>query len=60
MSYRFILNEVSYFGPGARKELPEVLNRLGGKKFCCNRQRIVEIRCCQDGDRCYGRGRNTV
>ena len=31
MSYRFILNEVSYFGPGARKELPEVLNRLGGK-----------------------------
>ncbi len=32
MSYRFILNEVSYFGPGARKELPEVLNRLGGKK----------------------------
>lgn len=32
MSYRFILNEVSYFGPGARKELPEVLNRLGCKK----------------------------
>ena len=23
---------MSYFGPGARKELPEVLNRLGGKK----------------------------
>lgn len=32
MSYRFILNEVSYFGPGARKELPEVLDRLGAKK----------------------------
>lgn len=32
MSYRFILNEVSYFGPGARKELPEVLKRLGATK----------------------------
>lgn len=32
MVNRFILNEVSYFGPGARKELPEVINRLGGKK----------------------------
>ena len=32
MVNRFILNEVSYFGPGARKELPEVVNRLGLKK----------------------------
>ncbi|MCH5232308.1 MAG: lactaldehyde reductase [Muribaculaceae bacterium] len=32
MINRFILNEVSYFGPGARKELPEVVNRLNGKK----------------------------
>lgn len=32
MIHRFILNEVSYFGPGARKELPEVVKRLGGKK----------------------------
>ena len=32
MAQRFILNEVSYFGPGARKELPEVLNRMGVKK----------------------------
>lgn len=32
MVNRFILNEVSYFGPGARKELPEVINRLNGKK----------------------------
>lgn len=32
MVNRFILNEVSYFGPGARKELPEVIGRLGGKK----------------------------
>lgn len=32
MSYRFILNEMSYFGPGARKELPEVLRRLGAEK----------------------------
>lgn len=29
---RFILNEVSYFGPGARKELPGVVERLGFKK----------------------------
>ena len=28
MINRFILNEVSYFGAGARKELPEVLKRL--------------------------------
>ncbi len=32
MINRFILNEVSYFGPGARRELPEVINRLGKKK----------------------------
>lgn len=32
MVHRFILNEVSYFGPGARKELPEVVNRLGKSK----------------------------
>lgn len=32
MAQRFILNEVSYFGPGARKELPEVLSRMGVKK----------------------------
>lgn len=32
MVNRFILNEVSYFGPGARKELPGVVNRLGFKK----------------------------
>ena len=32
MAQRFILNEVSYFGSGARKELPEVLTRMGVKK----------------------------
>lgn len=32
MSYRFILNEVSYFGPGSRKELPNVLARMGASK----------------------------
>jgi len=32
MVQRFILNEVSYFGPGAREVLPEEINRLGGKK----------------------------
>ena len=32
MTNRFILNEVSYFGPGARKELPEEIRRLGKSK----------------------------
>ena len=32
MVNRFILNEVSDFGPGARKELPGVVARLGFKK----------------------------
>ena len=32
MVNRFILNEVSYFGPGARKELPGVVARFGFKK----------------------------
>ena len=32
MVNRFILNEVSYFGPGARKELAGVVSRLGFKK----------------------------
>lgn len=32
MVNRFILNEVSYFGPDARKELPGVVARLGYKK----------------------------
>lgn len=32
MANRFILNELSYFGAGARKELPGVVDRLGFKK----------------------------
>lgn len=32
MVNRFILNEVSYFGPGARKQLPAEMNRLGAQK----------------------------
>ncbi len=32
MVNRFILNELSYFGAGARKELPAVVARLGFKK----------------------------
>ena len=32
MVNRFILNEVSYFGPGARRELPGVVARFGFKK----------------------------
>ena len=32
MVNRFILNELSYFGAGSRKELPAVVERLGFKK----------------------------
>lgn len=32
MINRFILNEVSYFGPGARKVLPQEISRMGYKK----------------------------
>ena len=32
MINRFILNEVSYFGPGAREVLPQAIARLGFKK----------------------------
>lgn len=32
MIHRFILNETSFFGPGARKELPEAIRRTGKSK----------------------------
>ena len=32
MIHRFILNEVSYFGPGSREVLPQEISRLGLKK----------------------------
>ena len=32
MINRFILNEVSYFGPGAREVLPQEISRMGYKK----------------------------
>lgn len=36
MVNRFIINEVSYFGPGARKELPTVVAKTAdGKSFGC-------------------------
>lgn len=36
MVNRFIINEVSYFGPGTRKELPTVVAKIAdGKSFGC-------------------------
>lgn len=36
MVNRFIINEVSYFGPGARKELPTVVAKIAdGQSFGC-------------------------
>ena len=44
MAHRFILNEVSYFGAGARKELPEVLNRMNLKKaLVCSDKGLIKV-----------------
>ena len=44
MAQRFILNEVSYFGAGARKELPEVLNCMGLKKaLVCSDKGLIKV-----------------
>ena len=44
MAQRFILNEVSYFGAGARKELPEVLNRMGLRKaLVCSDKGLIKV-----------------
>lgn len=44
MANRFILNEVSYFGAGARKELPEVLNRMGlHKALVCSDKGLIRV-----------------
>ena len=48
MVNRFILNEVSYFGAGARKELPEVLNRMGIKKaLVCTDKDLLKVGTAQ-------------
>jgi lactaldehyde reductase len=48
MANRFILNEVSYFGAGARKELPEVLNRMGVKKaLICTDKGLLKVGTAQ-------------
>lgn len=42
MINRFILNEVSYFGPGARKQLPEVLQRMNlTKALVCSDKGLI-------------------
>ena len=44
MAQRFILNEVSYFGAGARKELPEVINRMGfHKALVCSDKGLIKV-----------------
>ena len=48
MAQRFILNEVSYFGAGARKELPEVLNRMGlTKALVCTDKGLIKVGTAQ-------------
>lgn len=44
MSQRFILNEVSYFGAGCRKELPAAMQRLGLKKaLVCSDKGLIKV-----------------
>jgi len=44
MVQRFILNEVSYFGAGARKELPAVLDRMGlHKALVCSDKGLIKV-----------------
>ena len=44
MVQRFILNEVSYFGAGARKELPAVIARMGLKKaLVCSDKGLIKV-----------------
>jgi len=44
MAQRFILNEVSYFGAGARKELPAVLNRMGlTRALVCSDKGLIKV-----------------
>lgn len=40
MINRFILNEVSYFGPGAREVLPKEISRLGLHKAFAQQTKI--------------------
>ena len=44
MTQRFILNEVSYFGAGARKELPEVIARMNLRKaLVCSDKGLIRV-----------------
>lgn len=44
MSQRFILNEVSYFGAGSRKELPEVVARMNlHKALVCSDKGLIKV-----------------
>lgn len=44
MTRRFILNEVSYFGPGARRELPGEVTRLGlHKALVCTDKDLIKF-----------------
>lgn len=48
MTRRFILNEVSYFGPGARKELPGEVCRLGlHKALVCTDKDLIKFGVAQ-------------
>ena len=60
MINRFVLNEVSYFGPGAREVLPQEINRLGLHKAFIYRQGFAEIRCCRQGIEGIGEGRHSI
>ena len=44
MAQRFILNEVSWFGAGSRKELPAILERMGlTKAMVCSDKGLIKV-----------------
>lgn len=48
MPYRFVLNEVSHFGPGAREVLPQEIQRLGlHKAFVCTDKDLIKFGVAQ-------------
>ena len=61
MINRFVLNEVSYFGPGAREVLPQEINRLGlHKAFVSTDKDLLKFRCCRQGIEGIGEGRHSI
>lgn len=59
MATKFVLNETSYFGKGAREELPsEFKNRGFHKAFVVTDKALAECGVTSKSNRCSRRGWN--